>query len=125
MKLIDIAPGLSASDIAVTTDGQPLAVLIVSKVQEGPGHALYGHLIQGIVATPWVGVNVGGSRSRSGSRRPAAREKLCTSGRSRTIGRSNLRAPQLAMADALAAGRVTPQASGCRSQNAGGENGPP
>jgi hypothetical protein len=48
LSFIDIAPDLTAKDIAVRIDGESVEVLRVNKVQEagGPAQALYGYLIQ-------------------------------------------------------------------------------
>jgi len=48
LLVIDIAPELSADDIQVTIDGQPVNVLQVNKVREaaGPNQYLFGYLIQ-------------------------------------------------------------------------------
>jgi len=48
LKVIDIAPGLTADDIQVAIDGQPVRVLQLNKVREvsGPNQYLFGYLIQ-------------------------------------------------------------------------------
>jgi hypothetical protein len=48
LPVIDIAPELTADDIQVTIDGQPVKVLQVNKVREaaGPNQYLFGYLIQ-------------------------------------------------------------------------------
>ena len=48
LPMIDIAPELTADDIQVTINGQPVNVLQVNKVREtaGPNQYLFGYLIQ-------------------------------------------------------------------------------